>query len=77
LADYATYQLTVNRHEDIMIHEADKWAPYISDEEANADVFARTGYFLNGINADGEYNVDYDSYYTPSTEDADSEGSLD
>lgn len=76
-ADYATYQLTVNRFEDIMIHEKDKWAPYISDAEANADAYARTGYFLNGVNADGEYNVDYDSYFTPSTEDADSEVTLD
>lgn len=75
-ADYATYQLSVNRFEDIMIHPDDSWAPYISLEKANEDVFSRTGYYLNGINADGEYNVDYDSYYTPSTEDAESEGSF-
>ncbi len=75
-ADYATYQLTINRLEDIMIKEADRDFPCITEPLMNEDVYARTGYYLNGMNADGEYNVDYDSYFTPSTEDSDSEGSL-
>lgn len=76
-ADYATYQISINRFEDIMIHPEDAAAPYITEAEMNQDVFERTGFYLNGTNAEGEYNVDYDSFFTPSTEDDDSEGSLD
>ncbi len=76
-ADYATYQISINRFEDIMIHAEDAAAPYITEAEMNQDVFERTGFYLNGTNAEGEYNVDYDSFFTPSTEDDDSEGSLD
>lgn len=76
-ASYATYQITVNRFEDIMIKAEDAEFPYITEPMMNEDVYARNGYYLNGTNLEGEYNVDYDSYFTPSTEDADSEGSLD
>ncbi len=69
-ADYATYQLSINRFEDIMFDEAD----FITEEEADADYFGRTGYHMNGYNEDGDYSVDWDAYYTPSTEDSMEEG---
>ncbi len=64
-ADYATYQLSINRFEDLMFAESD----FITEEEANADAVARTGFNLHGLNEQGEYSVDYDAYYTPSSED--------
>lgn len=69
-ADYATYQLTINRLEDIMFDEED----FITDEEADQDYFDRTGYHMNGYDENGEYSVDWDAYYTPSTEDSMEEG---
>ena len=48
---------------------------YISTVEMNADKVSRDGYDLRGYNEAGEYNQDFDAYYTPSTEDG-SEGDL-
>ena len=73
-ANYATYQLLVSRYEDIMPHGED---PYITAEEAEEDYFSRTGHDMNGYDEDGNYSVDYDAYYTPSTEDSLDEGTLD
>lgn len=69
-ADYATYQLSINRFEDLMFDEAD----FITEEEMNADAYARNGYYLNGYNENGEYSVDFDAYYTPSSEDSFEDG---
>ncbi len=72
-ADYATYQVTVNRFEDIMPKNGAE--AYISTVEMNADKVSRDGYDLRGYNEAGEYNQNFDAYYTPSTEDG-SEGDL-
>ncbi len=65
-ANYATYQLSINRFEDLMFDAED----FITEEEMNADAYARNGYYLNGYNENGEYNVEFDAYYTPSSEDS-------
>lgn len=71
-ANYATYQISINRFEDIMFAEED----FISSEEADTNYFDRTGYHMDGYDEDGNYSIDWDAYYTPSTEDSMDEGSL-
>lgn len=69
-ATYATYQLSINRFEDLMFDEAD----FVDEAYANADKMDRDGYDLHGYNENGEYSVDFDAYYTPSSEDSYYEG---
>lgn len=59
---YGTYQLTVNRYEDLMFDAAD----FLTDEEA---LSLTPNGWENNIKGFGSYNQSNDSYYTPSTED--------
>ena len=70
-ADYATYQLLVNRYEDLMFEEGD----FLSNHEI--EQITNNGYYIDGTNIDGEYNPLYDSYLTPSSEDDYEDGGLD
>lgn len=63
-ADYATYQLTVNRFEDIIFEEDAFLTP--------GEVYALTP---NGYDQDGNYIQENDSYYNPATGD-DEDGSF-